>query len=314
MPCSRDARYGLKNKKSYLETKVFYEAIDRLRFLPLGASSLSNRDADLQQQIAAHVDQIISTLEIRRLAVDSGNSKKNDRTTNHDGRYGATPNKATNSAGKLIMETLARGTMDQGTDAQNTDMDGFVLEQLQPHLNALDGFAESMTEAIQRLIQERAHDVSAIYRQQRGSASDLMSLSEIIPNVQDQLHFLDQVKKEIMLNDIAIQNKTSVLFDTLRQSIIILWEIITEFMVQYQLNEESSFKEYFSQMVESTILKLGDALDQQYKYLTSQTDQNAELLHRYQSAGKEFNIIVESYADIMQRIEVVQDDIQRLKY
>ena len=43
-----------------------------------------------------------------------------------------------------------------------------------------------------------------------------------------------------------------------------------------------------------------------------QTTQNATLLNQYRSAGPEFNMIVDAYADLMQRIDIVEDDLRRL--
>jgi hypothetical protein len=47
--------------------------------------------------------------------------------------------------------------------------------------------------------------------------------------------------------------------------------------------------------------------------LEVQTRHNAILIEQYKNAGQEFNIIVDTYADIMRRIQAVQDNIQRLE-
>ncbi|KAF9361369.1 hypothetical protein BGX26_003881 [Mortierella sp. AD094] len=362
------ARYDLNNKKSYLETKILYEAIDRLRFLPLdkhretASPPLSQRDADLQQQIATHVDHIICILEARRLAIDAnkssaGNSNNNTASPQQSGKEtlnfrnhhgtaaGATKATETTSVMRILAD-MNMGMVDpnneQDRSTHEPDLDDFMLSQLQPHLHALKGFVEPMTEAIQKTIQQRAQDVVSTFNNSNysnpcsGSAPQLKSLSDVVSDVRKQFVFLDHIKEETASKETAIQSKAEGLFDTLHQSIVVMWEILVEFMVQYQLVEDQTFKEYFAQMVESVVLKLEilrvslqesvynedtvaqltkarDTLDQKHQALTLQTQQNSALLHQYQSAGKEFNMIVDAYADIMQRIEIVQDDIRRLR-
>ncbi|KAF9324821.1 hypothetical protein BGZ91_002734 [Linnemannia elongata] len=76
------ARYALKHKKSYLETKTLFDPVERLRFLPLdnynnltGTSSNNAAAADLQRDISAHLDRLLSILETRRLVVPSSSSQ-----------------------------------------------------------------------------------------------------------------------------------------------------------------------------------------------------------------------------------------------
>ncbi|KAF9114676.1 hypothetical protein BGX27_010162 [Mortierella sp. AM989] len=285
------ARYGLKNKKSYLETKTLYEAIDRLRFLPLDKQRketslpLAPRYENLQQQIAIHVDRIISILEARRLTAEVSDNSVNREFIQHNGgeasvpidKHGAgtgtTKIKATASvlkvlAGMSISSADLNNGLGHDSRELEPDLDNFTFAQLQPHLNTLEGFAQPMIEAIQQTIQQRVQDVVAISNNSNSGAVQpcteltplLKSLSDVIINVRKQLLFLDRVKEETVLNESVIQSKAEALFDTLHQSIVILWEIVVEFMIQYQLEEDQTFKEYFEQMVESVVLKLEYAL------------------------------------------------------
>ncbi|KAI8604473.1 HAUS augmin-like complex subunit 4-domain-containing protein [Dissophora ornata] len=375
------ARYNLKHKKGYLETKTLFEPVDQLRFLPLdnhrqgGAdTALSNQAAGLQRRIAAHIDRIISILEVRRLVIttdtnkdhhDSGADKKNQGNGPYPFRgksqdYGdATTTTKTTS----LMEVLANwGDKSMEDNIQDQDLiqeqdeelglDIFTLEQLRPHVDALDEFSQPMTEAIQQSIQQKVQDVIALYNSGASGnnasipatndqrppqpALPARSMSDVISVVKKQLLFLDGIKEVAVVQEIAIQHRSKELFETLQQSIVVLWEILTEFMIRYQLEQDLTFKEYFSQMVDSVVLKLEilrvsmqesvydkdivaqltqvrDALDQKKQALELQINHNAALLHQYQSAGNEFNIIVDAYSDIMRRIEVVQDDIRRLE-
>ncbi|KAG0329397.1 hypothetical protein BGZ99_002108 [Dissophora globulifera] len=229
------------------------------------------------------------------------------------------------------------------------DLDGFTLEQLQPHLDALDGFSQPMTDAIQQSILQRAQDVIALFSRQSGiislkphwqdqpgSVNPPSSLSAVVLSVKNRLSALDKTKDEVVLHGTTIQDKAKDLFQIIHQSVALLWEILTEFMIRYQLEQDLTFKEYFTQVVESVALKLEilrvtmqdavydkdavqqlvqvrDALESKRQALESQTRHNAMLLQQYQNAGNEFNTIVEAYADVMRRIDTVQDHIRRLE-
>lgn len=52
---------------------------------------------------------------------------------------------------------------------------------------------------------------------------------------------------------------------------------------------------------------------EQGRQLQQKTQANAILLQKFQTAGKDFHMIVEAYANVMEGIKVVQDDIRRLK-
>ncbi|KAF9137158.1 hypothetical protein BGX30_010506 [Mortierella sp. GBA39] len=134
------ARYALKHKKSYLETKTLFDPIERLRFLPLdhytnftgSSSNNAAAAADFQRDISTHLDRLLSILETRRLTIPSSTSQLAERTS-------------------------------------------------------------------------------------RGIQS---------------------------------------LFNTLNQTVSILWEMIVEFQIRYQIEQDQTLKEYFSQLVESLALKL----------------------------------------------------------
>ncbi|KAF8986127.1 hypothetical protein BGZ46_009238 [Entomortierella lignicola] len=348
------ARYNLKNKRGYLETKILVEAIDRLRFLPLDkdreakSPQLSKREADLQQQIVAHVDRILCILETRRLniAINKTPPRHNEGGFNFRDQHGSIKSTSTSVMGVLANQNLGA---DKGLDCSDhkldLDLDDFTIAQLQPHLDVLKGLAGPMTEAIQKTIQQRAQDIVEIFNSGKYSSPSLddvqqtiqfTSLPDVVLDVRKQFVLLDRTKEEIVLKANIIQSRSEDLFETLHKSTVVLWEILVEFMVRYQLSEDLTFKEYFTQMIESVVLKLEilrislqesvydkdtvaqltnvrETLDQKQQALISQTEHNSSLLSQYQSAGKEFNMIVDAYADIMQRIEVVQDDIRRLR-
>jgi len=63
----------------------------------------------------------------------------------------------------------------------------------------------------------------------------------------------------------------------------------------------------------SRLSTIRDNLREQGRQLQQKVQKNAILLQKFQTAGKDFHMIVEAYADVMERIKVVQDDIRRLK-
>ncbi|KAF9187419.1 HAUS augmin-like complex subunit 4 [Haplosporangium sp. Z 767] len=331
----QQARYHLKNKKEYLETKTVFEPIDRLRFLPLDSHhgpEASHRIADLQRQVSTHIDRILSLLEARRLVIDNVVPQSHSNATQND-------SKPTIS----VLELLAGQTKDKDNNKVK-DLDGFTLDHLQPHLDALETFSEPMTLAIQQSIHQRAQDIVTLHNNVYNNSDESSSsekgvtaaLASIILHTKRQQTFLDRTKEESALHDLVIQRKVKKLFDTLHRSIVVLWEIIIEFKIRYQLEQDQTFQEYFCSVIESITVKLGilkmtiqesvydneavqrlvalrDILHEKQQALELQTRQNAESLRQYRSIGHEFNVIVDAYTDILQRIEIVQDDIRRLE-
>ncbi|KAI8353590.1 HAUS augmin-like complex subunit 4-domain-containing protein [Mortierella sp. GBAus27b] len=173
--------------------------------------------------------------------------------------------------------------------------------------------------------QKRRHHVLPVER----------SFADVISHTKEDVSLLDRIKEKVMLQELTIHNQVLELFDTLHQTILVLWEILTEFMVRYQLERDQTFKEYFAQVIDSLVLKLEvlkgslqqevydkdtnrrlsqvrDTLERMQQNLEAQTKHNVALLQQYKGAGQEFNMIVDAYTKIMYRIEVVQDDVQRL--
>jgi Lhr-like helicase len=56
-----------------------------------------------------------------------------------------------------------------------------------------------------------------------------------------------------------------------------------------------------------------EEIDKRRESLTHQRHQNTLLLDKYKTAGPEFNAIVQTYTDIMHRIDIIEDDIRRLQ-
>ncbi|KAG0251300.1 HAUS augmin-like complex subunit 4 [Mortierella polycephala] len=331
----QQARYSLKNKKEYLETKTVFEPVDRLRFLPLNGHhdpEASHRTADLQRQVSTHIDCILSLLEARRLVIDNVAPQPHPNVAQSDP-------KPTIS----VLELLA-GQVKDDDNNKVMDLDGFTLDHLQPHLDALETFSEPMTLAIQQSIQQRAQDIVTLHNNVYNNSGESPSsekgittaLANIVLHTKRQQTFLDRAKEESALHDLVIQHKAKELFGTLHRSIAVLWEVIIEFKIRYQLEQDQTFQEYFCSIIESITVKLGilkltiqesvydneavqrlialrDVLHEKQQALELQTRQNAESLRQYRSIGHEFNVIVDAYTDILQRIEIVQDDIRRLE-
>ncbi|KAK3817189.1 MAG: HAUS augmin-like complex subunit 4-domain-containing protein [Benniella sp.] len=340
----QQARYELKNKQSLVETRTVFEPIDRLRFLPLDNSHqhenralLSNRAADLQRQVASHIDHIISTLEARRLLIQT-NVRDVSRNAN---------------TSTSIMDVFGNDgaqdpTHDQDHGQGDPSLDGFTVKQLRLHLNALEGFSRPMMKTIQNSIQQRAQDVVTLFnshhtehasihqQRQQSSFPRANSLADVVSHTKQQVLLLDRIKESVSRQEFAILNQAMDLFDTLHQTVMVLWEVLTEFMIRYQLEQDQTFKDYFAQIIDTLVLKLEvlkaslqhevydndtnkqlskfrDALEQMQHELEVQTRHNAILLEQYKNAGQEFNIIVDTYADIMRKIQAVQDNIRRLE-
>lgn len=337
------ARYALKHKKSYLETKTLFDPVERLRFLPLdnynnltGTSSNNAAAADLQRDISAHLDRLLSILETRRLVVPSSSSQVAARTSrgsnsgNNDSLSGVGPDSTAS-----IISLLASRINTHDGDA-TMDMDEYVVNQLRPHLDALDGLTPSLLTAIQHSIHQRQQDLLSLASLSSRTPTTTLTLEDLIASTKKQSIFLDRCKEDSLLLTLTLQNKIQPLFNTLNQTVSTLWEMIVEFRVRYQVEQDQTLMEYFSQLVESLTLKLEilkvtvqehvynkktiaklttirQEIDKRQESLTRQRHQNALLLDRYKSVGPEFDTIVQTYTDIMHRIDIVQDDIRRLQ-
>ncbi|KAK3847188.1 MAG: HAUS augmin-like complex subunit 4-domain-containing protein [Linnemannia gamsii] len=358
------ARYALNHKRSYLESKTLFEPIDRLRFLPLdNYNNLSSTDpnnvvgsnqaaaaADFQRDISTHLDRLLSILETRRLIITStdtptqsigrsSRSSDNNSGRSSVGESGTEAGSAALAPPPSIIEILASRNKTQSHDA-HVDLDEFVVDQLRPHLDALEGISPYLINAIQQSVHQRQQDLLSLYNtissEHNAATGTTNSLEDLIAHTKKQAIFLDRCKEDAVLLDITLQDKAHTLFETLNQSVAMLWEIIVQFKIRYQLEQDQTFREYFSQLVESLRLKLEilkvmvqehiynhdtvtklaiirDEIDKRQESLTHQRDQNTLLLDRYKTAGPEFNTIVQTYTDIMHRIDIVQDDIRRLQ-
>ncbi|KAF9939789.1 hypothetical protein BGZ67_008897 [Mortierella alpina] len=328
------ARYHLKHKKEYLETKAIFEPIERLRFLPLdnhhhpahAKDTLeASRTADLQKQVSHHIDRILSILDARRLVVTEAPAPLGLASA----RTSITGSSSTDTGTVSMIELLA------GHDP-NKDLDGFTLEHLQTHLDALEGFSQPMYRTIEETISARAIDVATLHGNTlHPHTPPAAALERVLEDTQQSVAALDRIQDDANLHDLAIQQEVRLLFDTLQKTILVLWEIALEFKIRHQFEQNTTFQEYFSSLSESIILKLEilrvtlhdsvydqeavqklsalrDTLESKERQLRVQTTQNATLLKQYQSAGPEFNMIVDAYADLMQRIDIVEDDIRRL--
>ncbi|CAO3571937.1 unnamed protein product [Mortierella alpina] len=330
------ARYNLKHKKEYLETKAIFEPIERLRFLPLehhhhppthAKDTLdAHRTADLQKQVSHHIDRILSILDARRLAVVADLTPVGSTNT----RTSPTGSSSTDAGTVSMIELLA------GHDSRK-DLDGFTLEHLQPHLDALEGFSQPMYRTIEETISARAMDIAILHSNTllKPDTAPTEALERVLADTREKVAALDRIQEEAILHDRAIQQEVRWLFDTLQKTILVLWEVVLEFRIRHQFEQNMTFQEYFASLSESIILKLEilrvtlqdtvydqeavqklsalrDALETKEKKLQVQTTQNATLLSQYRSAGPEFNMIVDAYADLMQRIDIVEDDLRRL--
>ncbi|KAF9210659.1 hypothetical protein BGZ59_009134 [Podila verticillata] len=331
------ARQTLKYKQQYLESTAIYEPLERLRFLA------PNSRTPLQTQVSIHIDRIISLLETRRLLLD----KYRDPSTGHDLK---------NSLLRTTRILSPRDPSDSDIDPEEDDSDinpehdlnKFTLDQLQPHVQALSETRDSILQTIQHSIRQREADVLDFYNATfppPTSGDSHMGghhhhaqtrLSGMIAQVRELQDTTRQANEATAVQESALVHKVAVLFDTLNQSITVLWQIVLEFKMKHRLEQDTVFREYYAQLVQCMALKLkllkisvtsfvydsetvrvfaeaSDNLREQGMQLQQKTQENAILLQKFQTAGKDFHMIVEAYANVMERIKVVQDDIRRLK-
>ena len=114
-----------------------------------------------------------------------------------------------------------------------------------------------------------------------------------------------------------------------------LWNLTEEFKFRHELEKNTTFNDYFSDIVKSILLKLNvlrlQALTNVYdkkiveslnvirtNLIEEENEKSARLkilnnqLMEYQSIGDEFEQIVQAYLDIVKEIETTKDDIRRI--
>ncbi|KAG0296698.1 hypothetical protein BGZ96_008743 [Linnemannia gamsii] len=258
------ARYALKHKKSYLETKTLFEPIDRLRFLPLDNYNNLTVDttaaaADLQRDVSTHLDRLLSILETRRLVIPSSSFFTRPVVEGSRGSNHSTNDNLSGPESTSIVSLLASRNQTHRRDDANADMpvdqDEFVVEQLRPHLDALEGLSPSLTRAIQHSVHQREKDILSLSNTLTTSTTT-SSLEDLIAQTKKQSLFLDRCREDSLLHTITLQTKVQELFTTLNQTVITLWDIIVEFKTRYQVEQDQTLKGYFEQLVESLTLKL----------------------------------------------------------
>lgn len=132
------------------------------------------------------------------------------------------------------------------------DMDEYVVNQLRPHLDALEGLTPSLLTAIQHSIHQRQQDLLSL----SNNPATTPTLEDLITRTKKESLFLDRCKEDSLLLTLTLQNKAQFLFNTLNQTVSTLWEMIVEFQIRYQIEQDQTLKEYLSQLVESLTLKI----------------------------------------------------------
>lgn len=253
------ARQALKHKQQYLESAAIYEPLERLRFLA------PNSRTPLQTQVSIHIDRIISLLETRRLLL----SKNKDPSTGHDLKS------------SLLRTTsiLSPGDSETNINPEEVDTDvnperdlnKFTLDQLQPHVQALSGTRDAIVQTIQHSIRQREADVLDFYNatfppptsgdyrmsdNQHSNHQAQMRLSGVIAQVRELQDTTRQASEAAAVQESVLVHKVAALFETLHQSMAVLWQIVLEFKMKHRLEQDTVFGEYYAQLVQCMALKM----------------------------------------------------------
>lgn len=247
----------MKYKQQYLESTAIYEPLERLRFLA------PNSRTPLQTQVSIHIDRIISLLETRRLLLD----KYRDPPTSHDLK---------NSLLRTTRILSPRDPSDSDIDPEEDDSDinperylnRFTLHQLQPHVQALSETRDSILQTTQHSIRQREADVVDFYNATFPPPTSEDSpmggrhhhaqtrLSSMIAQVRELQDTTRQANEAAAVQESVLVHKVAVLFDTLHQSMTVLWQIVLEFKMKHRLEQDTVFREYYAQLVQCMALKL----------------------------------------------------------
>ncbi|KAG0008067.1 hypothetical protein BGZ81_004375 [Podila clonocystis] len=253
------ARQALEHKQQYLESTAIYEPLERLRFLA------PNSRTPLQTQVSIHIDRIISLLEARRLLLD----KYNDPTIDHDLKSSLL--RTTSILSLRDPDANIDPEEDNSDISPERGLNKFTLDQLQPHVQALSETRDAILQTIQHSIRKQEVDVldffnatfppptsldSHISGHQHSNHQAQTHLSSVIAQVRELQDSTRQANEAAAVQESVLVHKVATLFDTLHQSMTILWQIVLEFKMKHRLEQDTVFGEYYAQLVQCIALKM----------------------------------------------------------
>ncbi|KAG0037645.1 hypothetical protein BGZ82_002139, partial [Podila clonocystis] len=238
------ARQALEHKQQYLESTAIYEPLERLRFLA------PNSRTPLQTQVSIHIDRIISLLETRRLLLDT----YNDSTIGHDLKSSLL------RTSSILSPRDPDANIDPEEDnsdiSPERDLNKFTLDQLQPHVQALSETRDAILRTIQHSIRQREANVLDFFNasfpsptsgdshmrgHQHSNHQAQTRLSSVIAQVRELQDSIRQASEAAAVQDSVLVHKVATLFDTLHQSMTILWQIVLEFKMKHRLEQDTVF-------------------------------------------------------------------------
>lgn len=247
----------MEYKQQYLESTAIYEPLERLRFLA------PNSRTPLQTQVSIHIDRIVSLLETRRLLLD----KYRDPSTGHELKNSLLRTTEILSP-RDPSDTDIEPEVDDSDINPERDLNKFTLDQLQPHVQALSETRDAILQTVQHSILQREADVLDFYNAAfppPTSGDSRISghhhhaqtrLPSVIAQVRELQDTTRQANEVAAVQESVLVHKVAVLFDTLHQSITILWQIVLEFKMKHRLEQDTVFQEYYAQLVQCMALKL----------------------------------------------------------
>ncbi|KAG0081315.1 hypothetical protein BGZ92_000290 [Podila epicladia] len=253
------ARLALDHKQQYLESTAIYEPLERLRFLAPSSRT------PLQTQVSFHIDRIISLLETRRLLLD----RCNDSTTSHDLKSSLL--RTTSILSPRDADTIIDPEEDNSDISPERNLNKFTLDQLQPHVQALSETRDAILKTIEHSISEREADIlnffnatfppptsgdSRMSGHKRYNYEAQTRLFNVIAQVRELLDSNCQASEAAAVQESVLVHKMAALFDTLHQSITVLWQIVLEFKMKHRLEQDTVFVEYYAQLVQCMALKM----------------------------------------------------------
>ncbi|KAG0229861.1 hypothetical protein BGW42_001326 [Actinomortierella wolfii] len=141
-----------------------------------------------------------------------------------------------------------------GAEEGSEDTLAAAETQVQKQLNSLGNFKEPLIATVEGALQERASEIALVHS--TASSSTTKSLQDIVKGTEMELEWLEKWKVSSVVNRMRHNQTLTSLFNTLYNSVGLLWKMIQEFKIQHQLEKDMAFHNYFDAVIQSALLKL----------------------------------------------------------
>ncbi|RIA95274.1 HAUS augmin-like complex subunit 4-domain-containing protein [Glomus cerebriforme] len=213
-----------------------------------------------------------------------------------------------------------------------------LIKRVENELDCLNDSKEFILNSIESKLTKQCEDIAKFYYPGEEANPKLLAakasqLDKVLNRKNEELRMS---KINIVENQLRLGERITTYLKVMKEILTNLWNLIEEFKFRHELEKNTTFNEFFSEIVKSLLLKLKvirlqaltnvydkktveslnvirtNLIEEEKEKSTKLERLNNELME-YQSIGDEFEQIVQVYLDIIKQIETTEDDIRRIK-